>query len=916
MQFRNFTNYKYARLHYISTREGLLISKPVDETATMKEFPDLKVLAIEFGRTAFKKDFDADSFINKLLASIKLELLAIERGNNLTHVPEGMLRQPLKYLDFHGDGVKDFNALSNITSLEELRLSFTDGRIGKDLGKLKNLKRLGIYAQHVEDLEQIGSLPNLEALELQIKDLYTLPDSFRNLTRLKELEIRVSPLRTIPADFFFPSLEQLDLSSTNLDQLHAPLLETKYLKHINISRHEPGAAQFPSSLYLPLVEKLYLSSFHVTQFPEITAPLLKELDVHDMNVPRVCSQFKESVHVEKLWLSKLSLQQDDISYFPSKKIQQYRGQVFASSDTMNFSQWPDLQQCLLDGTDGVSFEIIHNTQLKSLTIRNNTAMRELTVVPEKLEELNVENCSELRRFSLQKAESLKFLNINAAPVLSQVIIEGNALPMLSRVTIENCPALQRLPYELLRAPQLGSVISRKNGPSSMDEEVDSVPNLLEYCQKNEVTSGEMDAVGFWLFNIIRFELPTAEMRANSIRLLRFSNDLLFKLISKHYHELNPERKKLEDFTLAELEEKKVAIAGNTFEAKTAVKESLKNSKMKMVTNVDEADFLLLAKKHELQTVNERTILFSESDLHHYLDKHQPKFLKQETVTEVHLTNLRQIMWSTSPETELMALEMMKNGGLPDEVLGECIAIAKTSEDKTVRAKYKNFLKGKISEEAFSLVSKNVRFDPKHNDPFHSLAYHYSTELLGKLAMALYQRIKSFGSAALNYHRTDFDLRMNLVADMLGKQVEERPHYISIYQYLTTQELAFLLSLPPVKGQLKRLHIKVESAELPEVLGEHTTLKELFISGNLAAASIPEVIFKLKRVSDLAIHSETLEMVDERIAELKELKTFNIYNKILIQLPESIRQLPKLSRLYCSQGIAEPERWREFMKSLR
>lgn len=918
MNFKNITDYKYSRLHYITPGSlGLIISKPVDPFTTIKAFPGLKALEVEFSKTAFKKDFDALSFINGLLANAQLEFLSIERGNNLAQLPQSLVKQPLLYFNLHADAITDFSeTLAEIKSLQQLQLFFNEGRLGKKMGQLKQLTMLRIQADRVHDLDQIGELTNLEHLDLHVARMERLPETIGKLKKLKTLRITSSSLSELPASLSFPQLEDLTLSTLrNLKQLHAPLLESPHLKELRLY-DLANELTLPHQLQMPALEKLSFSDFQLSAFPELLVPSLKELSLRKLNINRVCSKLKQCTQLENLALMELELDGDDIKELPSENITKYYGPVFSATGVMDFSIWPQLKDCTLSDAFLSTFSILDNHELKSLSVANNNTLRELNKIPIKVEDLKLGKCQALERIDLKEGSTaLSYLQVSDAPLLSTLNLDGKSLPSFRILSLERCENLQHIPPALMVAPQLIDIRSHRNSSTLIDEQVDSLSTLLEYSKKNQFTEDELKVIGYWLFSSFRYQTPDAHIRSTSIRLLRFSNDAIFKLISKYFYELNVGKKKLADFAPQALEGKKVAIAGNTFEPKNTIKESLKGIKMKLVNALEEADFLLLGKKNESNTINTETLLFSESDLHHYLDQHQPKFLKQETVTDAHLSSLRQIMWSTNPETELMALEMMKNGGLPDEVIGEAIIIAKTSEDKSVRAKYKNFLKGKISEEAFNLVSRNVRFDPDHRDPFYSLQADFSQELLGKVVMALYQRTKNFGTTVLSIHQGDYDLRKDIVINQLVPIINERPHYISFHCNLTNEELSFILSLPIIQGQLKRLHISVNGPDLPEALGKHTTLKELIINGNLSGKTMPSVLFDLKRLSELSIHSDTLESIDERIGQLKELKSIVIYNKIPVQLPESIRSLSKLKRVYFTVGVADHENWSEFFKSL-
>jgi Leucine-rich repeat (LRR) protein len=914
MQFKNITSYKFSWLHYQkSDSDALILTKPVDPTS-MRSLPLLKAIEIEFDKSAFKKDFDEAGFITALLNAVQLEYLGIGRGNHLTQLPEIIARQMIRNFKVDTQHITDFgNVLPHMKNLEQLSLSCSHAALGKGFGHLENLKMLSIRAENIADIDQITSLEGLEYLALHVKGLTSLPAGFGRLKNLKVLIIDGTGVTDLPDGLALPLLETLRLSGT-FKAVPKSILESRHLKDLALNAREENLPfTLPPQLHLPALERIEIHQGGLESVPELILPSVKRVSLSGVSGKSLCGKLREAVSMEELWLKDIRHETDDISLLPSRNIQQYFGSIFSTGGLMDFKPWLTVKRLLLEGTDGSSIHIADNTTLAELVVRRNDSMQMLPQLPANIQDVKMENCAALETVEIgQKQITLKYLNLGDCPKLKHIVMNSDNLPDLRIVNISNCPSVESLPPELLACGQLIDI--RIKMPAVMDDQVDSVSALLEYIVKNSFTKEERLAVGYWLFNTYDRSEPSASILETSLRLLRFSNDTIFKLISKNFRFFNTGQKVFNRFSPEELKGKKMAMVGNTFESKTALKESLKNLGLEMTTKLTEADFLLAAKKADIDLpLSKHTVVVSETELHQYQDQHQPKFLKQPTTTETHLTNLRQILWSNNPETELMALEMLKQGGLPDEVIGECIAVAKTSADKGVKDKYKSFLKGKVSEEAFRLVSKNVRFEKVRTDPFYSLSSEFPVELVGKFAMALYQRTKTYWNAALNFHEADFNLRREIIDNHVVPEIAERPHYIQLFVRLTKEELGYILSLPVIKGELKRLHVRITGAELPDELGQHITLKDLVLQGDLASSTIPPVLFSLVRLSELRISSDTLEVIDDRIGDLKQLQELFIYNKKRLQLPDSIRSLPKLKRAYFSGGITNTgEEWAQFL----
>lgn len=915
MHFQNITDYKYSRLHYQRhDHNGFIISKPVDVKPLMQSLASVKAMEVEFAKTAFKKDFNAGGFLEELLTTPSLEFLGVERGHNMTKLPDAVAKQPLLYLECSGEYFEDFsNVLPRLTQLKQLRLNFKKAKLGSDIGKLKNLTMLRISADEISDPESLCLLENLEVLSLDIKQLPAIPEGFGRLKKLKHLEIRSANFNSLE-NLHFPVLTRLELYNLPaLKGIPDSLLQSGTLEEISLYWLNQKSFYLPETLRLPSIRQLTIKGVGIYQLPTIYAPMLQKVRLEDLSVKSVCDKIKDASVLEEIFLSGLKLENDDINLLTGKKVKTYHGPVFSSSGIMNFTLWPDLHQLQLNTSLNGAFNISENAALQKVSL-DNTAATVIDKLPANIEEVAISKCSQLTHITLTDTyPSLRYLYIRENLGLTDITLPGESFPKLAVLEITNCPKVKVLKPELLAAPELAHIRVLKDS-LLVDDQIESVSDLLEFLHKNEVPTEEKTAIAFWLFRNYVHEVPSAQVLLSTLSLLRFANDLIFNLITKNIRYFNTNHKELSAFTPEEIKGAKVAIAGNTFATKTSIKESIKKLDANPVNDEQEASFVLVGKKVTTHIpFEEGKVLFSETELNQYLDTHQPKFLKQEQVTQSDLHNLRQILWSTNPETELMALEMLKNGGLPDEVIGECIAIAKTSIDKGVKDKYKSFLKGKVSEEAFKLVSKNVRFDL--SDPFHKLQREFSMPLLGRLAMALYQRTKAFSVTTLNFHLNDFELRKQIIVDHVVPTVLERPHYLSLNFHLTEDELRYILLLPEIQGNLKRLHLTTYGDTLPDELGNHTTIKELIISGNLSSTNFPAVIFKLKRVSDLKISSDTIAEISEDIVLMKELKTLIVYNKKLVRLPEALRQLPKLKRAYFSGGIEDAQQWVEFLKTL-
>ena len=168
-----------------------------------------------------------------------LEELVIDDVPKLTDADVGWLAGAphLRHLELVGlDSVRDYGALSALSSLEELHLSVHAAGATIALGKLPSLKTLHLDAPEQADLGSIASAPKLEKLTLQGLTKVTDFRALATLPALRELTLLKSSIKDLAPIAAAKSLEALSLPSdcpgvTNL----APLAALTGLTALNVS---------------------------------------------------------------------------------------------------------------------------------------------------------------------------------------------------------------------------------------------------------------------------------------------------------------------------------------------------------------------------------------------------------------------------------------------------------------------------------------------------------------------------------------------------------------------------------------------------------------------------------------------------------------------------------------------------------
>ena len=879
--------------------DALYITKPDYPQDVLKYFPILKAVFFDFGKSGFKKNFDYHEYLDIWFKNSRLEILGISGGHNLKSLPKSLASQPLKDLRINlGDKIDLEETLHLVPQLGALRV-VTDKSIqlGTNFSRFTELEDLNIRADQVQDLDRIWEHTSLQNLHLDIKNLEVLPKGIYDLNSLRSLSIKGGNLKVIKPGEGLKSLHALDLSlPLATPNIPRGIFSSSIVKLYFWGSNSSKEGGLPARIDLPNLEELRFTQNTTASFPELIVPKLKTASINSKN-SHILSRLKQTQDLTELSVS--SPCSEDPSNLVAPSLKTYRGPFLHTNNVMDTSCWPVLSVLSINGASDQASSLIFNQELNDLSINGNFLQDNLDNLPPNIERIKLSNISGLKTLSLQNLPDLKSVAISACPDFEHLLAKPGSLPALGYVEIVKCSKFERLHDNMFLCPSLYNLHTNNNKREILKGTLKNRAKIFKYLKANKLKEEELLTLGYWLLGNNHFKQVDRSIKESTLSLFSYSNNEIFRHLTSIIVELNPDGVSFADLDIGDIRNKEVAIVGSTFGTKKSLKEAAAKIGLQLTKKAEEAEFIILGKKAKVDFSPDSHIIFlAENELNEYSERINPAYLKSQETSEKVKDNLRQVLWSTDPKTENMALEMMKKGGMPNKVIGECIAIAKTSTDKNVKSKYKRFLKGRINPEQFSLVSKNVNFSTSR--PFWKLRSEFSLDLLGRLALALYKRAGNYWSEALMYHHDDYELRKEIVDNELIPQVLLKPHYIQLGYNLTSDELHSILSIPEVTGKLKRLILSTCDSNLPDIIGDHITLKELRVSGSKIEA-FPDLIYKLKRLSILSLTCKDLNIGAE-IVNLKQLKEIFIYKETPLEIHHSIKELPKIDRIYSPKGV--------------
>ncbi|MEN7548577.1 hypothetical protein AAG747_11690 [Rapidithrix thailandica] len=878
------SSYYYGKFEQFPEVEAIYLNKPEVPERLKKQYPNLKGIRLELYKSTFSRSkVDVNQYLKEIAAHFRLEELVLDSNKYLSELPEELQEHPLRKL-----------TIGHAPKLEQLpmgwqafpyleKLSFTGEKSQIPKAFLASDKLLEVELKGmVEGVEALSEAVNLEHLSLEESPDTVLRIHFEKLTKLKKFSLqKYSNLSQIPSFKPLVALEHCVLANlpvlTQMPEGWEALFQLNELYCGSLGKPErPLAFSFER---LPVLHELHLNNC----FFDDTRAFLGEMPA----------------------LQTLSLSDSALKNWPEKLLQ--------CSDLIRLR----LKNCELKSLPN-GFKSLREVNIEHLPLEHfPTDWQELS----HLKKVGIQDCPDLKQLPAfgRENSNLNTIELKGLPVLKELPESWAKCPKLTEITLTKLQ-VQQLPLSWLKMPSLKKVLLKEVSLQFIPKEfivesdrisyrfykVDCIPEQYESIindlpgifYRDKYSAEARLAVGYLLFEMdVSQRLPQNLVPA-CVEVLNGKNPELKQILFERLYALNPKRQKLSDKDVKDFNGKTVAIAGTSKNSKTQIKEHLQAMGFTYQTKVKkDTDFVMLCNKAKLpeEFCEYPHFYFSEMESEALHKKEKPGFLME--IPDDHLSHLRAMLWTNDPANEKIVLEMIKQGGTPEELWPELIIIAKTSQDKSVKTQLRKLLKAQLPVGAQKILSDptNLQLSICPYGDYETMAPEFD---IASMAVCHYKRSGKF-------IREFFRLKSSLKSPFRSEFFEnvfpqflEKAHYLKTTGWaLTKEEMEQLLSQPLFEGKLKRLMMDGGAMEgIPPSLYKHITLNELSL--NITGEKLPDELTQLNRLRILRIQGDQITSIPESFKALIHLKELFVYSKVPVKVPGGVKELSKLKRLYC------------------
>lgn len=541
---------------------------------------------------------------------------------------------------------------------------------------------LFIYRGNLEAIpEQIFQFKNLQKLDLGGNKITQIPDDIIQLQKLEYLNLAANKITHFSENLKeLSALKYVSLTNANLDffpefLLHLSNLETLFLSTNKISK-------LPKTLkkLAPKLKQLHLNSNSFTTFqqPILNLKNLETLDLGMNKISRIPQKIDQLKQLKFLFLNKNRI----------KELPQNISELCALEKI-------NLKNNKLENVDFL-FEKMSELELLNLSynklnifpkgILKFKKLRRLYLSANKIEELpeNIDALQSLRILFLHKNKLSKFPQ------------SFRNLQNLEQLDLIKNP-ISKIPIELLFLKNLKNLTVNKQVPGN------EILRFLRTQKKGDLPERLFEiAINSALGKVRGVSLIS---EADLFLLINFQHSKVAtfakeEILKRHFSKRVIKLKKGEEIT----------ILGKTNFLKKEIKERIESLGFQfsnILSNKTKIVVLGIYPNQDLKSGSNNFRIISERDLNVFLQNlEQPHLF---TADEQELENLSRLLLSNQKENVEIAIQILKSGGIPSELLTNIFIAFKKTVSPSQERQLKRFLELNLSPKARKLMSFRKNF---------------------------------------------------------------------------------------------------------------------------------------------------------------------------------------------------------------
>ncbi|MEN0005351.1 MAG: hypothetical protein AAF798_14460 [Bacteroidota bacterium] len=574
------------------------------------------------------------------------------------------------------------------------------------------------HQQLTEWPQEIMQLQQLEVLDVSHNQLVEVPEWLGELPRLQRLVVSHNPIRLLPATIqYWSSLEQLEVDHAVLREL--PVLPSS-LRSLSLKYNH--LRELPEHLgELGGLQMLWLSHNEVTKLPNTLVRCKALVGLHvDHNriqrLPKKIGQLAqlEVLHVEHNRLAKLpeaigqleALRQLNVSYNRLKRIPPTISkcrplrQLYAAHNKLEYLPPSIVQLNWLAKLD-VSHNqltrlpdaIIQLRQLFRLACQHNE-LKQLPPLPSKLAHIQLQR-NQFREFpsALLQAHWLRSINLSGNPI-PRIPPGTSRLQRLESLQMQGCN-IQQFQPQLLLLDQLTKLTGATPGKSKS-----RFRPFMNACRKRKIADNDRLTLYAWLagpsaapvptkllFELLHFRLPEAQLKARKALFANQRN------------------------TPASLKTGAViTLLGKTYLEWASTKTLLSTHGIELNKQFSKrTTHLLIGRLPPFlpEIASHSYPKWSEQQFIQWLDQLPERHLAKAQPNQ--LAHLRKLLLHEEAKHQLLALQLLRGGGVPHALLTDIYLAQATSSHAVLKKGLRHLLALYLDDATWQVLQQPIQF---------------------------------------------------------------------------------------------------------------------------------------------------------------------------------------------------------------